>query len=129
MYINLIPVWDKGQRGGGRFFIKEQWEKSLLPLGPDSNNGYLLHWCTKIALKRIHIHIPLVNEVTDKMCKRTGRLTSHGYHFFFRKWIRRNCCRIKPGNKTTCCNIAHRLPLLDCIIYPVDVICSAEGSE
>ena len=43
MYINLIPVWDKGQRGGGRFFIKEQWEKSLLPLGPDSNNGYLLH--------------------------------------------------------------------------------------
>ena len=37
------PLWDKGQRGGGRFFIKEQWEKSLLPLGPDSNNGYLLH--------------------------------------------------------------------------------------
>ena len=42
MYINLIPR-DKGQRGGERFFIKEQWEKSLLPLGPDSNNGYLLH--------------------------------------------------------------------------------------
>ena len=102
MYINLIPVWDKGQRGGGRFFIKEQWEKSLLPLGPDSNNGYLLHWCTKIALKKIHIHMPLVNEVTDKMCKRTRRLIRTVNKFFFRKWIRRNCCRIKPGNKTTC---------------------------
>ena len=26
-------------------------------------------------------------------------------------------------------NFAHRLPLLDCIIYPVDVICSVVGSE
>ena len=24
----------------------------------------------------------LVNEVTDKMCKQTGRLTSHGYYIF-----------------------------------------------
>ena len=30
--------------------------------------------------------MPLVIEVTDRKCKRTGRLTSHDYHIFFRKW-------------------------------------------
>ena len=44
MYINLIPARDKW--GGGGFFIKEQWEKSLLSLGPENSNGYLLHCCT-----------------------------------------------------------------------------------
>lgn len=78
MYINLIPVWDKGKRGGGRFFIKEQWEKSLLPLRPDSKNWIPFALMYKSCSEKIHIHIPLVNEVIDKMCKRTGRLTSLG---------------------------------------------------
>ena len=44
MYINLIPVRDKVGRGGG-FFIKEQWEKSLLSVGPENSHGYLLRCC------------------------------------------------------------------------------------
>ena len=47
MYINFIPARDKGgggERGGG-FFIKEQWEKSLLSLGLENSNGYFLHCC------------------------------------------------------------------------------------
>ena len=45
MYINLIR--DKGQRGGGGgLFIKEQWEKSSLSLGPEHSDGYLLRCCT-----------------------------------------------------------------------------------
>ena len=43
MYINMIPARDR--RGGG-FFIKEQWKKSLLSLGPENSNGYLSHCCT-----------------------------------------------------------------------------------
>ena len=36
----------KGQGGeGGGFFIKEQWEKSLLSLGPENSHGYLLRCC------------------------------------------------------------------------------------
>ena len=46
MYINLIPTRDKWGGGGGGFSIKEQWEKSLLSLGPENSNGYLLHCCT-----------------------------------------------------------------------------------
>ena len=48
LYINLIPARDEGGGGkGGRgVFIKEQWEKSLLSLGPENSNGYLLHCCT-----------------------------------------------------------------------------------
>ena len=56
--------------------------------------------------------------VTNKMCKRTGRLTVHLNEFFFSiNGISRSCCWIKPGNKTTCWNFAHRLTLLDCIIF------------
>ena len=44
MYINLIPVRDKVGRGEG-FFIKEQWEKSLLSLGTENSHGYLLRCC------------------------------------------------------------------------------------
>ena len=66
--------------------------------------------------------MPLVNEVNDKMCKRTVHVFSH-------KSISCNCCGIKPCNKTMSCSIAHRLLLLDCIICPVHVICSVEGSE
>ena len=43
MYINLIPATDKEGRGGGGFFIKEKWEKSLISLRPENNSGYLLH--------------------------------------------------------------------------------------
>ena len=33
--------------GGGRgLFIKEQWEKSSLPLGPEHSDGYILRCCT-----------------------------------------------------------------------------------
>ena len=30
---------------GGKFLIKEQWEKSLLSLGAKNSNGYLLYCC------------------------------------------------------------------------------------
>ena len=47
LYINLIPARDEGVGKGGRgVFIKEQWEKSLLSLGPENSTGYLLHCCT-----------------------------------------------------------------------------------
>ena len=48
LYINLIPARDEGgrEKGGRGVFIKEQWEKSLLSLGPENSTGYLLHCCT-----------------------------------------------------------------------------------
>ena len=47
MYLNLIPAKDKGERGGGKgLFIKEQWGRLLLSLGPENSKGYLLHCCT-----------------------------------------------------------------------------------
>ena len=68
MYVNLLPTKDKGGRWGEGSLLKNKGDKLLLSLRPESSSGYLLH-C---------IHLPLVNEVTDKMCKRTRRLTSHG---------------------------------------------------
>ena len=35
----------QGGEGGGGFFIKEQWEKSLLSVGPENSHGYLLRCC------------------------------------------------------------------------------------
>ena len=45
MYVDLLPTKDKGGRVGGGFFTKEQREKSLLSLRPESSSGYLLHCC------------------------------------------------------------------------------------
>ena len=44
MYINLYIRDEGGGRRG--VFIKEQWEKSLLSLGPENSTGYLLDCCT-----------------------------------------------------------------------------------
>ena len=35
----------QGGEGEGGFFIKEQWEKSLLSVGPENSHGYLLRCC------------------------------------------------------------------------------------
>ena len=64
--------------GGGNFLIKEQWEKLLLFLGAKNSNAIYLLQCCKKKFSKIHVHIPLVNKVTNKKCKRTRRLTSHG---------------------------------------------------
>ena len=37
-----------------------------------------MHLLQFLSLLKILIYKPLVNEVTDKMCKRSGRLTLHG---------------------------------------------------
>ena len=49
-----------------------------MSLEAENRNGYLLHCYTLNALrKKVNIPMPLVIEVTDRKCKRTGRLTSH----------------------------------------------------
>ena len=64
-----------GGGGCGEKFVKEQRDKSLLSLRAKNSDGYLLHCRVQNALRKIHIHIPLVNEMTHKKCKRTGLLT------------------------------------------------------
>ena len=79
MYIGMLSIGEgRGGKGRGTFLIKEQWEKSLLSLGAKNSDEHLLHCCKLNALRKIHVHMSLVNKVTSKKCKRTGRLTSQG---------------------------------------------------
>ena len=52
--------------------FKKQRDKSLLSLRAKNGDGYLLHCGVENALRKIHIHIPLVNEITDKSVNALG---------------------------------------------------------